>query len=202
MTKKAINLLDNENGFFLQVEGASIDKADHAADACGQIGELDDLDQAVQAAQQWVKESGQPTLIIVTADHAHTSQITGGNTLGRTTKLLTADGSEMNISYNNASSNEDKDALGGQGHTGAQLRIAASGPSAENVVGRTDQTDMHFTIYNALNLSQPRTSGDQPSRPVQEAKGLPKTGDEGLPFVAIALVALVATGVVVRRRMH
>ena len=30
----------NPKGFVLQVEGASIDKRDHAADACGQIGEL------------------------------------------------------------------------------------------------------------------------------------------------------------------
>ncbi|MEN0071219.1 MAG: alkaline phosphatase, partial [Propionicimonas sp.] len=43
MTSKAIDLLKARNrgskGFFLQVEGASIDKQDHAADACGQIGE-------------------------------------------------------------------------------------------------------------------------------------------------------------------
>src|SRR5699024_150928 len=36
MTTKAIDLLrDDEDGFFLQVEGASIDKQDHAADPCG-----------------------------------------------------------------------------------------------------------------------------------------------------------------------
>ena len=46
MTKKAIELLDDpsaDKGFFLQVEGASIDKQDHAANACGQIGETVDL---------------------------------------------------------------------------------------------------------------------------------------------------------------
>jgi alkaline phosphatase len=40
MTTKAIQLLDDkrsDKGFLLQVEGASIDKRDHAADACGQI---------------------------------------------------------------------------------------------------------------------------------------------------------------------
>src|SRR6476620_5572178 len=40
MTTKALQLLDgSDKGFFLQVEGASIDKQDHAASACGQIGE-------------------------------------------------------------------------------------------------------------------------------------------------------------------
>lgn len=153
MTSKAMELLRNDKGFFLQVEGASIDKADHDGDACGQIGELDDLDQAVQAAQNWVKQTGEPTLIVVTADHAHASQITanGENTWGTSTKLRTADGSDMTISYNTANSN---DLAGkGQGHTGAQLRVAASGPSAENVIGLTDQTDLHYTILNALGLS-------------------------------------------------
>src|SRR5262245_44793940 len=45
MTTKAIDLLstkvkgDRRKGFFLQVEGASIDKQDHAENPCGQIGE-------------------------------------------------------------------------------------------------------------------------------------------------------------------
>lgn len=42
MTRKAIDLLDEGKrgkGFFLQVEGPSIDKQDHAADPCAQIGE-------------------------------------------------------------------------------------------------------------------------------------------------------------------
>src|SRR3546814_8415187 len=75
MTQKAIDLLKvNDNGFFLQVEGASIDKQDHAANACGQIGETVDLDEAVQKALEFAKTDGE-TLVIVTADHAHTSQI-------------------------------------------------------------------------------------------------------------------------------
>ncbi len=74
MTDKAIKMLDNPNGFFLQVEGASIDKQDHAADACGQIGETVDFDEAVQAALAFAKADGN-TSVFVTADHGHTSQI-------------------------------------------------------------------------------------------------------------------------------
>ena len=159
MTQKSMDLLKNDAGFFLQVEAASIDKADHGADACGQIGELDDLDQAVAVAQRWAKENGEPTLILVTADHAHTSQIVGvgSTTSGVNTILKTVDGDYMQMSYNTAASNEV--ARGGQGHTGAQLRIAASGPGAENVIGRTDQTDLHYTVANALGL-------DKESQPV------------------------------------
>jgi alkaline phosphatase len=58
MTRKAIRLLDNPKGFFLQVEGASIDKQDHAADACGQIGETIDFDEAVQVALDFAAGPG------------------------------------------------------------------------------------------------------------------------------------------------
>ena len=37
-------------------------------------------------------------------------------------------------------------------HTGTQLRIAASGPGAQRVIGLTDQTDNFYTIAGALGL--------------------------------------------------
>lgn len=102
MTSKAISLLSKnkagkKKGFFLQVESASIDKRDHAADACGQIGETAQLDDAVKAALDFAKRDGN-TLVIVTADHAHTSQILDGPGTALN-KLLTADGSPMYVGY-------------------------------------------------------------------------------------------------------
>ena len=41
------------DGFFLQVEGASIDKQDHAANACAQIGETIAFDNAIKVAQDY-----------------------------------------------------------------------------------------------------------------------------------------------------
>ena len=151
MTNKAISLLKakkhNDKGFFLQVEGASIDKQDHAADACGQIGEVVDLDEAVQSALAFAKKDGN-TSVFVTADHAHTSQIVeaGGNTPGLTVTLKTNEGSPMTLSYGTAP------AGGSQQHTGTQLRIAGYGPQAANIEGLTDQTDLFFTISRALEL--------------------------------------------------
>ncbi|ELP1742773.1 alkaline phosphatase [Escherichia coli] len=147
MTDKAIELLSkNEKGFFLQVEGASIDKQDHAANPCGQIGETVDLDEAVQRALEFAKKDGN-TLVIVTADHAHASQIVAPDTKapGLTQALNTKDGAVMVMSYGN--SEEDS-----QEHTGSQLRIAAYGPHAANVVGLTDQTDLFYTMKAALGL--------------------------------------------------
>ncbi|UVC27866.1 alkaline phosphatase [Pantoea sp. SOD02] len=147
MTKKAIDLLStNEKGFFLQVEGASIDKQDHAANPCGQIGETVDLDEAVQQALAFAREHGD-TLVVVTADHAHSSQIVENGTKapGLTQAVNTKDGAVMTISYGN--SEEDS-----QEHTGTQVRIAAYGPHAANVVGLTDQTDLFFTLKDAMGL--------------------------------------------------
>lgn len=145
MTEKAIDLLKTqEKGFFLQVEGASIDKQDHAANPCGQFGETVDLDEAVQKALEFARKDGN-TLVIVTADHAHSSQIVAKDAKapGLTQTLTTKDGAPMTISYGN--SEEDS-----QGHTGTQLRIAAYGPFAANVVGLTDQTDLFFTMKDAM----------------------------------------------------
>lgn len=147
MTQKAIDLLDNKDGFFLQVEGASIDKQDHAANACGQIGETVDLDDAVQVALKFAQEN-EDTLVVVTADHAHTSQILGSTPPGLSIKLKTVEGQEMIVGYGTANAGES------QQHTGAQVRIAAYGPGAGNVVGLSDQTDLFFTAANALQLKR------------------------------------------------
>ena len=161
MTKKALDLLNanpasDANGYFLQVEGASIDKQDHAGNACGQIGETDDFDQAIAYAMKNVDLTN--TLVIVTADHAHTSQILNAQpAYALSTVLKTADGNNMVVSYGTAeadSRDEDGGYNGGDmAHTGTQLRIAASGPGAQRVIGLTDQTDNFYTIANTLGLA-------------------------------------------------
>lgn len=158
MTGKAIDLLkDDPDGFFLQVEGASIDKQNHAANPCGQIGETVDLDEAVQVALAFARADGH-TLVIVTADHAHSSQIVGNgvHAPGLTASLMTRDDAVMTISYGTAEE-------GSQAHTGAQLRVAAYGPRAINFTGLTDQTDMFYIIRDALGL-RGQTASAQPGQ--------------------------------------
>lgn len=147
MTAKAIDLLKvNKQGFFLQVESGSIDKQNHAADACGQIGETVALDQAIQVALEFAKNNPD-TLIIVTGDHAHTSQIipNDAKSPGRTVSLLTKDNVQMSINYGTS-------IAGSQEHTGAQVRTAAYGPHASNISGLLDQTDLFFIMRNAFGL--------------------------------------------------
>jgi len=77
MTRKAIDVLkrstvdakeSNRKGFYLQVEGALIDKRSHANDAAQTLEETKAFDDAVSAALDFAKRDGH-TLVIVTADH-------------------------------------------------------------------------------------------------------------------------------------
>ena len=156
MTAKAIDLLstrargDQRKGFYLQVEGASIDKQDHAANPCGQIGETVEFDRSIKVALDWVKKNPD-TLIIVTGDHGHTSQIIEAQTdtdhsPGAIATLITADGQPMVVNY---ATNLPGRSMS---HAGTQIRVAAQGPQAANVVGITDQTELNHTIARALNL--------------------------------------------------
>ena len=142
MTRKAIQLLDDDrDGFFLQVESASIDKRDHASDLCGQIGETKQLDDAVKEALAYQRHN-RDTLVIVTADHSHTSQIVGSttDTPGFYATVQTADGQPMRVSYGTGKTPP------GQSHTGARVPVAAVGPQATNVLGIRDQTDLFATL--------------------------------------------------------
>ena len=70
MADKAIKVLDanSPNGFFLIVEGASIDKQAHLMDADRWIEEVIEFDRAVKVAQDYAI-AHPDTLVIVSADH-------------------------------------------------------------------------------------------------------------------------------------
>lgn len=74
---KGIELLDNENGFFLMCEGGKIDWACHANDAGSVIQDVLAMNDAVGTAISFAQEHPEETLIIVTGDHE-----TGGLTIG------------------------------------------------------------------------------------------------------------------------
>ncbi|NTW71338.1 MAG: alkaline phosphatase [Eubacteriaceae bacterium] len=79
MTKGALNVLDNdEDGFFLMVEGGAIDWAGHANQSGRLIEEQAEFNDAVDAVIEWVEtnSSWSETLVIVTGDH-ETGYLTG-----------------------------------------------------------------------------------------------------------------------------
>jgi len=157
MTRKALEFMTSGTdpggrgrnlGFFLQVEGASIDKRDHAMDPCGQIGETIAFDKAIALGLAFAK-SHPDTLIIVTADHAHTSQIIPSSGItsaqpGSFSRLITADNAEMVLLYATNPITMSQD------HTGAQVPLAAAGPFARRFVGVLDQTELFDIMKEAL----------------------------------------------------
>jgi len=76
MTETALTHLstDNDRGFFLTIESASIDKQSHERRACGSIGEVEQLDEALAAALAFAEQNPR-TLILVTADHSQAAQL-------------------------------------------------------------------------------------------------------------------------------
>ena len=155
MTTNALEILSarangqgrGQPGFFLQVESASIDKRDHAAQPCEQIGETINFDEAVRVALDFAAANPN-TLVIVSADHAHTSLVVESSYSGPGlySTLVTDEGQPMVVHYGTAPQG------GSQQHTGGTVPIMASGPQAGEVSGVIDQTDIFRIIVNALGI--------------------------------------------------
>lgn len=75
--QKGVEVLDNEEGFFMMVESGKIDWACHANDAMSAIQEVLGFEKAVQVAIDFAHEHPDETLIVVTGDHE-----TGGMSIG------------------------------------------------------------------------------------------------------------------------
>ena len=110
---KAIELLDNKRGFFLMIEGSSIDDWCHQQKVGYMAEELFDFDRTVGKVLEWAEKDGH-TLVIVTADHA-----TGGLTL--------LDGSLEDRTV--------KVHFSTKGHNGILVPVFAYGPHADAFVG-------------------------------------------------------------------
>ena len=182
MTSKAISLLEGDkDGFTLQVEGASIDKRDHAADVCGQIGETLAFDDAVGVALDYQRDHPD-TLVVVTADHAHTSQMTYTTSKPATgtsfATLQTVDAAPIRVSYGTADTGAGATTSGSQHHTGAQVPVWATGPQAANIQGTIDETEI-FRVLNGLTPSKVSTTGAPGPAGPQGAPG--SNGSNGAP---------------------
>ncbi len=82
MTLGALNVLaQNDKGFYLMVEGGSIDHANHGNNVANMVLEHTGFTKAIDAAVDWVEKysSWDETIMIITADH-ETGQIWGAGT--------------------------------------------------------------------------------------------------------------------------
>ncbi len=134
----------NPNGFLLVGESASIDsktiKQTHV-----KLVKTVALDQAVQVGLDFAKKHGD-TLVISDCviftfepNYSRRNKINGLNAA-----LITKDGSVMVVVTLKKMILKS---------TGAGCDVAAYGPHAANVMGLTDQTDLFFTMRDAMGLA-------------------------------------------------
>ena len=121
---KAIELLDNENGFFLMIEGSSIDDWCHRQKVGYMAEELFDFDRTIGKVLKWAEADGH-TLVVVTADHA-----TGGLT------LLGGSLEERSVKVHFST----------KGHNGILVPVFAYGPHAEDFVGMYENAELSNKI--------------------------------------------------------
>lgn len=93
MAMKAVDLLDDtDEGFFLMIEGAHIDKHSHSNDSDKTTESLLEFDKTIEAMLEYAEKDGE-TLVIVTADHE-----TGAITLDNGSYVFTSgDHSSANV---------------------------------------------------------------------------------------------------------
>lgn len=141
MTEKAIEMLSqNEEGFFLMVEGSQIDWGSEDNDIDYMVRELLFFDLAIRSAIHFAKDNGD-TLVIVTSDHESGGLFISENPPNR------LDG-KINIQW------------GTDEHNGTAVPVFSYGPYAETFMGWYDNTDIPKKIAKILDISNfPRKMG-------------------------------------------
>ena len=119
-TAKAIEMLDNEKGFFLMVEGSQIDFACHDNDSATLVNEMIDFDKTINVVLDFA-EKDQNTLVVVTADHE-----TGG------LSIVDPKGKYTRTDFKWSTGS----------HSAVFVPVFAYGPGAENFSGIMDNTDI------------------------------------------------------------
>lgn len=125
---KAIELLSqDEQGFFLMIEGSMIDDGGHYNNLGLLMDEVHDFDRTVGKVLNWAAKDGE-TLVLITADHE-----TGGWT------LLGGDIATGRV--NGKFSTSD--------HSGVMVPVYSFGPKAETFTGIYENTDLFFKMLSA-----------------------------------------------------
>lgn len=157
MTRVALDQLsrDNQKGFFLMVESASIDKASHQRRACGQIGELQQLLETLDTALAFADKTPN-TLVLVTADHGQAAQLVPDQSLfvafnlpayspGYIARVETPEGEIMAVNY-------ATNGLFAEEHTGTAIPLFSNEEGAGLVPSMVTQPEIFNLMTSYLNL--------------------------------------------------
>ncbi len=157
MTKGAMNVLEeDEDGFFLMIEGGAVDWAGHANQTGRMIEEQADFNKAVDAVVAWVQKHSdwEETLLIVTGDHET------GNLWGPGSGIVNGVANYTSV-VNNGKGNVPGVKWNSGGHTNQLIPLFAKGTAANllKTYVRTsdpvrgayiDNTDMADLLFRAI----------------------------------------------------
>ena len=146
---------NNDHGFFLMIESASIDKQSHERKPCGSIGELEQLNEALASTLAFAEKNPR-TLIIVTADHAQAAQIIPNESLfaqypipvytpGKLARINTPEGSVLAVNYATNSFPYEE-------HTGANVPVFSNREGVGLVPPFIQQADIFHITKSYLKL--------------------------------------------------
>ena len=127
-TELALEKLNNDNGFFLMIEGSQIDFAAHNMDSTYLVNEMLDFNNTINKVLAFANDNPN-TLVIVTADHE-----TGGLTIIDPNGAYT----KTNFHFSTGS------------HSPLLVPIFAIGPGCENFSGIMENTDIIKKILKSL----------------------------------------------------
>ncbi len=158
MTEAAITRLSqDEDGFVLMVEGGRVDHAHHGGNAARALGDAVALDRAVAKALEMT--SADETLIMVTADHAHTMTIAGYS--ARNNPILGL--SSMGFTPNKAADGKPYTTLGyinGPGAICGEGEGDAEGICARSDLTKRDTLDKDFRQQAAIPMASETHGGE------------------------------------------
>ena len=157
MTDAALHHLshDNDTGFFLMVESASIDKQSHERKPCGSIGEMEQLEEALASALAFA-QTHPHTLVLVTADHSQAAQLVPYESLfaafpipiytpGKVARIITPEGGHMAVNYATNNFKQEE-------HTGAAVPLFGNSESLGRIPPFIQQPQIFAITRDYLGL--------------------------------------------------
>ena len=128
------HLSQDQEGFFLMVEGSQIDWAGHGNNSEYLVTEMLDFEKSIAVALDFAQKDGN-TLVVVCADHE-----TGGFTLGAQQDDETGYGDYKNIGPSFATST----------HSATLIPVFAYGPGSEAFKGIYENTEIFYKMKAAV----------------------------------------------------
>jgi len=136
-----IEFLENDNGFFMMVEGSQIDWGGHQNDADYVVAELIDFDTTIGKVLDFAEKDGN-TLVVVTSDHETGGFTLAGSRVTREDGRVYNDYSQFDMLFSTSN------------HSATLIPVFAYGPGAEKFQGIYENNEIFHKIMQVTGWSK------------------------------------------------